>query len=277
MANPWLSRRVLNYAHQGGALEAPSSTLYALHRALRVGATALELDAHLTADDQLVLAHDGTVDRLTDGTGAINALTLAELRKLDAAYHFAFEEKPGAFPFRGRAPADPELRIPTLDEVLEAFPRTFLNLDIKAGEEKSEACALALARALLARNRDGDFIVASFDDSLTEAFSRAAPGIATSVGMSAAMAIWQAVHEGKPLPPISHLALQLPAQFQDTAVVTAELVGRAHEAGIAVHVWTVNEASEMERLCELGVDGLITDRPSLCAQVLESRGVTYRG
>jgi glycerophosphoryl diester phosphodiesterase len=277
MPNPWLTRRVLNYAHQGGALEAPSSTLYALHRALQVGATALELDAHLTRDGRIVLAHDPTVDRLTNGTGEIHSLTLEELRQLDAAYRFELEEKPGAFPFRGRGPADREFRIPTLDEVLEAFPRTFLNFDIKAGEESSAACALALAQALGKTGRESDFIVASFDDALTEAFSRAAPQIGTSIGMGGAMAVWQAVQDRGPLPAMRHLALQLPAHFQDVEVVTSELVARAHQAQLAVHVWTVNDATEMERLVALGVDGLITDRPSVCARVLHSRGMAYRG
>src|SRR6185437_3338196 len=173
MANPWLSRRVLNYAHQGGALEAPSSTLYALHRALEVGATALELDVHLTRDEQIVVAHDTTVERLTDGVGAICDLELAQLCKLDAAHRFAFDDKPGEFPFRGRGPADAAFRIPTLAEVLEAFPRTFLNFDVKAGSENAIGCARALARAL--RPHASRVIVASFDDALTEAVRDEAP------------------------------------------------------------------------------------------------------
>lgn len=275
MGNPWLTRRVLNYAHQGGALEAPSSTLYALHRALQVGATALELDVHLTRDRQIVVAHDTTVDRLTNGQGAIADLDLAELRALDAAYRFSTPEQPDAFPHRGRGPKDPAFRVPTLDEVLEAFPKIFLNFDIKSGPG-AKACAAGLARALQAHGRRDDVIVASFEDELTDLFGALAPEVGTSAGTNVAMLVFQAVQEEAPLPPMRHLALQLPAQFQGTAVVDAKLVARAHDAGLAVHAWTVNDEAEMERLLEAGLDGLITDRPSLCASVLARRGVAYR-
>src|SRR5438874_10252841 len=135
--NPWLSRRVLNYAHQGGAREAPSSTLCALRQAMTRGATALELDVHATADRELVVCHDATVDRTTDATGAIAEMKLAELRSLDNAYWWApgevvaTDRAVGDYVYRGRAPADHDFGIATLREVLEAFPAVFLNLDIK--------------------------------------------------------------------------------------------------------------------------------------------------
>src|ERR1700687_756037 len=105
-ANPWLDRRVLNYAHQGGAREAPSSTLFALHRAVAAGADALELDVHDTADGHLVVCHDETVDRTTDGKGPIADLTLADLQSLDNAYWWV----PGEVVAHGRPDADYPLR-----------------------------------------------------------------------------------------------------------------------------------------------------------------------
>src|SRR2546423_5277078 len=128
VSNPWLSGRVLNYAHQGGAAEAPSSTLLALHRAVEVGADALELDVHATADGHLVVCHDATVDATTDGAGPIAAMTLAEVQALDNGYRFGGD---GDFPYRGRAPADRSLGVATLAEGLDAFPGVYLNLDIK--------------------------------------------------------------------------------------------------------------------------------------------------
>jgi len=122
--NPWLDRRVLAYAHQGGAWEAPSSTLHAIRAALAAGATGIELDVHATADGELVVCHDATVDRTTNGCGPIASLTLEEVRVLDNGYWFVpgADAAPGltpeAYPFRGRAPEDRDFRIATLREVL---------------------------------------------------------------------------------------------------------------------------------------------------------------
>src|SRR5665213_4107507 len=127
-SGPWLDRRIIAYAHQGGAWEAPSSTLYAIGNALAAGATAIELDVHATADHHLVVSHDPTVDRTTEGTGEIASMTLAEIRKLDNSYWWVpgsdvdHDQPPGAYPFRGRAPDDPDFGIVTLEEVLERFP-----------------------------------------------------------------------------------------------------------------------------------------------------------
>src|SRR5207248_1003596 len=133
-------------AHQGGAGEAPSSTLLALRLAVAAGADALELDVHATSDGELVVCHDATVDATTDGTGAIADMTLAEVRRLDNGY--GFTDGSGGHPYRGRAPGDPELRVATLREVLEAFPDVFLNLDIKQTAPEVTPYEAALAALL---------------------------------------------------------------------------------------------------------------------------------
>src|ERR1700677_1640735 len=122
--SPWLERRLIAYAHQGGAWECPSSTLFAIERALAAGATAIELDVHATADGELVVCHDATVDRTTAASGTIASFTLAELRRLDFSYWFipGADVSPGRdeqdYPYRGRAPEDPHFGISTLREVL---------------------------------------------------------------------------------------------------------------------------------------------------------------
>jgi glycerophosphoryl diester phosphodiesterase len=159
VSNPWLDRRVLNYAHQGGAREAPSSTLLALRQAVAAGADALELDVHATADRQLVVCHDATVDRTTNAAGPITSFTLAELQALDNAYWWVPGEvvapdRPEAeYVYRGRAPLDPSLRVAALREVLEEFPHVFLNLDIKQTAPAVEPYEADLADIL--RRTDG--------------------------------------------------------------------------------------------------------------------------
>jgi glycerophosphoryl diester phosphodiesterase len=265
-ANPWLDRRVLNYAHQGGAAEAPSSTLFALRRAVAAGADALELDVHATSDGELVVCHDGTVDATTDGAGAIADMSSAEIRSLDNAYRF--QDDNGGFPYRGRAPDDREFAVATLREVLEAFPHVFLNLDIKQTAPAVKPYEEALANLLREFGRSDDVIVASFLDNATDAFSQHAPEVSTSFGTMGTAQFWRAVQDGEPPPAARHHALQVPPSFGDRTVVDERFVTVAHDLGIAVHVWTIDDPDEMARLLALDVDGIITDKPSVLSSVL---------
>ncbi len=284
-ANPWLDRRVLTYAHQCGAWEAPSSTLFALRRALELGVTGIELDVHATADRHLVVCHDGTVDRTTNSHGPIHSMTLAELRSLDNAYWFVpgGDETQGltpeSYPYRGRAPEHAEFGVATLAEVLDVLddhPRVALNLDIKQTAPAVEPYEDLLARELAGRRHTDRIIVASFLDVATDAFARYSPDIATSAGTLATAMFWRAVHEGETPPVSSHVALQVPATQGDLVVVDALLVSAAHEHGMAVHVWTINDEPEMARLLDLGVDGLISDLPTPLVALVTARGLAYR-
>jgi glycerophosphoryl diester phosphodiesterase len=277
----WLDRRVIAYAHQGGAWEAPSSTIHAIRAAVAAGATGIELDVHATSDGELVVSHDPTVDRTTDGTGEIAGLPLAHLRTLDNAYWWApgADVSPGlapdAYPYRGRAPADRTFGIATLEEVLEEFAGVVLNLDIKRTAPVVAPYEEALARLLHRFGRRDDVIVASFLDAATDAFSAFAPGVPTSAGTAAVAAFYQAVRDGLEPEPMRHVALQVPASFGGVPLVDERFVAEAHRAGLAVHVWTIEEEAEMERLCDLGVDGLITDRPTALVGVLRRRSAGW--
>jgi glycerophosphoryl diester phosphodiesterase len=281
VTNPWLERRVLNYAHQGGAKEGPSSTLWAMRRAVGGGAHAIELDVHMTADRQIVVCHDATVDRTTNGSGAIADMTLAEVQSLDNAYWWVegsvvdHDATDDSYLLRGRAPEDPELRICTLAEVLQTFPDVFLNLDIKQTAPAVESYEAVLADVLREHGGTDRIIVASFEDRSTEIFREHAPEIATSVGTNGTAEIFFALRDGREPPATPHVALQVPASFGETRVVTAEFVEGAHRHGLAVHVWTIDDPSEMTELVDLGVDGVITDRPSLFEAVLTDKGVRY--
>jgi len=283
--NPWLGRRVISYAHQGGAWEAPSSTLFAVRRALDLGATGIELDVHATADGYLVVSHDGTVDRTTNGQGSIHSLSLADVRALDNAYWFApgADVSPGldagAYPYRGRAPDDREFGIATLDEVLgllDDHPGVALNLDIKATAPAVEPYEERLAATLAGHDHGDRVIVASFLDVASEAFRGYAPEMATSAGTLTVADFWRALADGRQPPALGHVALQVPAVYGDQVLVDERFVTAAHEQGLAVHVWTINEESEMGRLLDLGVDGIISDLPTTLVALLEQRDLAWR-
>jgi glycerophosphoryl diester phosphodiesterase len=281
---------VLNFAHQGGDLEAPSNTLYAFAEAVAKGADAIELDVHATADGELVVIHDAAVDRTTGGSGRVDSKSLAGLRALDAAHWFV----PGAGPvrgaeentyvFRGIATGQrpsPEgyragdFRIPTLREVLERFPHVYVNIDIKGAAPETTPYEAALAELLREYGRSDDVIVASFVDEALEAFKRLAPDVSTAVGRGQAEALWRGMLRGAEYDGGAdrHHAVQVPITFSGQQVVSASFVEQAHAAGLAVHVWTVDDRPAMEWLLDVGVDGIITSRPSLLDEVLRKRRI----
>ena len=229
-----------------------------------VGAHALELDVHCTRDGHLVVCHDATVDATTDGTGRIAEMTLSEVQALDNGYRFGADQ---GFPFRGQGHG-----IATLDEVLEAFPTTFLNFDIKETAPTVPPYEEKLAATLRRFGRADDVIVASFLDGATAAFATFAPEVSTSAGTMAVAQFWQAVQNDTDAPAMIHHALQVPPDYDGTVIVDERFVARAHDAGLAVHVWTIDDAAEMERLLALDVDGIMTDRPSVLAGVLSATG-----
>jgi glycerophosphoryl diester phosphodiesterase len=276
----WLERRVIAYAHQGGAWESPSSTLHTIAHALEVGATGIELDVHATADGELVVCHDATVDRTTASSGTIASFTLEQLRAMDFSYWWipGADVTPGRpdseYPYRGRAPGDPTFGIATLREVLEAFPGVVLNLDIKQTAPVVPPYEEALARLLAEYERGDDVIVASFLDPATDAFSKFSD-VATSAGTMATAEAWRAVQAGEPLPDMAAVAYQVPERQGDLVVVDERFVAAAHAAGQAVHVWTVNDSDSMERLLGLGVDGIISDVPTTLCSVLSEADVAW--
>lgn len=297
--NPWLERRVLHIAHQGGEIEAPSDTLYAFQTALDKGADVLEMDVHATADGEVVVLHDTTVDRTTDGSGRVDQLTLAQIKQLDAAHWFVpgcgtcHDRPANDYTLRGYATGDRELTgdlaefepndftIPTLREVLERFPDVPVNIEIKDGPPDTASYAATVANLLAEFDRTDDAIVVAFDDRHVEEFKLHAPQVhtATATGQAALFTLSsQAALPGTPNP--RYVALQVPITFTATdgvavEVVTEDFVADAHANGLAVHVWTINDRATMEWLVEIGVDGIMTDRPTLLEQVLAERGVRW--
>ena len=278
-----MERRVLNFAHQGGAWEAPSSTLLAMRQAVAGGAHALELDVHATADRELVVCHDPTVERTTNGSGPIASMRLEELQTLDNAFWWVpgTDVAPGRdaadYPLRGRAPLDASLRIATLREVLEEFPDIFLNLDIKQTAPAVEPYEDLLADLLHQYGRGDDVIVASFHDSATAAFAAFAPDIALAYGTTAIALFLGAVRGGSEPPDVDNVAFQVPTEFLGMTIVDEAFVAAAHRSGAAVHVWTIDDEVEMHRLLDLGADGIVTNRPVALAAVLSERRVAWNG
>jgi glycerophosphoryl diester phosphodiesterase len=285
--NPWLERRILNIAHQGGETEAPSNTLYALKTAKEKGADVLEIDVHATADRELVVLHDTTVDRTTNGTGRVDAMTLEQIQQFDAAHWFVpgcgtcHGKDESAYALRGYATGErklngrmkdfarSDLTVPTLREVLETFPDELINIEIKRTAPQTAPYEKELAALLAQFGRTDDTIVVSFLDHAIEAFKLHAPEVDTATATAETAAFWASAQGPLPgAPNPRYQALQVPVQLNGITVVTPEFVAKAHANGLAVHVWTINDRAEMEALIEMGVDGIMTDRPTLLEEVL---------
>jgi len=231
---------------------------------IAAGAERLELDVHATADGHVVVLHDATVDRTTDGTGAVRTLSLAAVKCLDAGYRFAGPA--GDFPFRGRG-----VRVPTLAEVLAAHPGVPLNIEIKQAEPPIEAAVLAVLDGYGAREQT---LLAAEDAAIMARIRAAAPAMLTSFSAAEVADFVFRVREGRLgeyRPP--GVALQVPPAYAGIPIVTPETVAAAHALGVEVHVWTIDEEAQMERLLDLGVDGIMTDFPALGAAVLRRRGL----
>lgn len=251
---------VLVIAHQGGNLVRPDNTLLAFEHAVALGVDVLEMDISGTSDGTLVVMHDLTVDRTTNGLGPITGMTLAEIQGLDAAYNWSIDDG-ATFPYRGRG-----VTVPALEEVFLAFPDMRMNIEIK----QQEPSIVAPFCQLLRDHRMTDqVLVASFHPETMTEFRQACPEVATSavepeirlffaLNMARLAAIYQAPAE----------AFQVPEYSGDLHVVTERFVRNAHRHNLDVHVWTVNEESAMQRLLDLGVDGIITDRPDLLLGLL---------
>jgi glycerophosphoryl diester phosphodiesterase len=279
----WTSRRVIAFAHQGGAFEGPSSTLAAIGDALSNGASAVELDVHATKDRHIVVCHDESVDRTTNHHGEIASLTLSQLREMDNAYWWiegaavSPGEDSSRYVHRGKAPMDRRFAIATLEEVSEAFPGVLLNMDIKRTAPDVEPYEQLLYDELRRLDRTRSVIVASFLDHAIQAFRRIAPGVATSAATEETAAFFFSIQGASApiVPPV--VAFQVPATFGDVTVVDENFVRQAHANDVAVHVWTINDVRDMERLVDLGVDGIVSDTPTPLAQVLQRRGCAWDG
>jgi len=258
-------RRPLVMAHRGGAGLWPENTARAFAGAVSLGADVLEMDLHGTRDGALVVIHDATVDRTTNGAGRVGALTLAELKRLDAGYRWT-KDGGQTFPFRGK-----NITVPTLVEVLGEFPQARLNIDIKQAQP---SLVESFCGTLRRGRATGRVTVASFSTETLAEFRRECPEVATSAGTDEVFALAADLQAGRAAAATGRApfrAVQVPETMGGRVWLTAELVAAAHGRGLEVHVWTVNEEAGMRRLIALGVDGIMTDYPDKLIALLKQR------
>lgn len=250
----------IRFAHRGSRVLCPENTWYAFDMAVSdLGYRYVETDIQVTSDGVVVLFHDDTLERTTNGVGSVSEWIWDDLRHLDAAYHFSTDE--GSFPLR-----DTGVGVSRLDDTFDRYPDVHFNIDLKA--PRSE---WAVADVLKTMDREDSTLIGSFSDKRIARFRRITRGrVATSAGPRASIAAFFASRIGRNAPAAAD-AYQLP--FRTRGIVADQrLVDAVHGAGSQIHLWTVNQKQDMEKFLDMGVDGIITDRPDVLNEVMAERG-----
>ena len=235
----------LAFAHRGGASEHPENTMLAFESAVRLGYRYLETDVHVTADGVLTAFHDDVLDRVTDCTGRVCELPWSEVS-------------------RARIGGEP---IPLLEEILATWPDVRVNIDAK-----DDASVVPLAAVIDRAGAHDRVCVGSFQEARLRRFRRLTDGrVCTSMGRSAIVRLRTASY-GPPAGRFGAGCVQVPVRSGRIQLADLRFVAAAHRRGLQVHVWTIDDPVEMDRLLDLGVDGIMTDRPAVLREVLEGRG-----
>lgn len=247
--------------HRGAAALYPENTLHGFLRAAsECQVDMIELDVRASADGHCVVIHDASVDRTTDGTGAVEDLTLEELRRLDAGYRFT-PDGGRSYPFRGQG-----IGIPTIDEVLAALPTMRFVVEVKEGRvQRPLLDALVEARAT-----DRVIVAGERHEDRALLFAEYPGPVSGSVEQLIRFSVLTRLRLDWVWAPRIDVA-SVPEMWKGRRVVTPRMIADFHRHGIAVQVWTINEPEDMERLLDWGVDGIVTDRPDLLRQVLADR------
>lgn len=258
--SPFLSsHRPLVIAHQGGQGLYPSNTIYALEKAYALGVDIFELDIHLSKDGHIVVIHDATVDRTTNGHGKITEMNLSEIQALDAGYYWTTDNT--NYPYRNQG-----IQIPTLAEVFESFPSIPIIVDIK---QNQPSLVHNLSQLLYKHNKSDDVIIGCYSGTTLNNFRTLCPSIPTSMYTQEVrnMVIYNYTRLNALFKPKA-VAAQVPMKSGKIQIINPRFLRLAKQRNMAVHVWTINKTEEMEYLINLGVDGIMTDYPNLLLDVI---------
>jgi glycerophosphoryl diester phosphodiesterase len=245
------------FAHRGGCALGPENTIAAFDRGLAAGADGLELDVRLSADGMVVVCHDETLDRTTDGMGPVSMKTAAQLSRVDAGYHFT--DAAGTHPFRGCG-----VNVPTLRAVLERYPSALMIVEMKPDTAEMASAVVAEIRRAGAVDR----VCAAGYGSRSLAAARAAlPAMASGASRTEVRLALYRSWAAWPVVRPAYGGYQVPEHAGTLRIVSPRFIRHAHRAGLDVQVWTVDEADDMQRLLAWGADALISNRPDLAVTV----------
>jgi len=261
MREPFLNPMPIVVAHRGDSRHYPENTLPAFQSAVQMHIDVIETDVHLSKDGHIVVWHDATLERNTDGSGTIENHTLAELRRFDAGYTFT-QDGGATYPFRGKG-----VHLATFQEVLEACPFQRFNVDLKS---KTPAIVQAFVALVHNQKAEDRVLCASFHLSHLQVIRRLCPAILTSVSTLEVLPLLFKQKRGllpRQLETGRTVVFQVPVRQWGIEVVTPSFIRDFHDRGAVIQVWTINDPQEMRRLFTMGVDSIMTDDPATVIEV----------
>ncbi len=265
----------------------PENTLEAFQKSADMGVDILEMDIRMTKDGHLVVIHDKTIDRTTNGSGLVKEMTLAEIQSYDAAYYFSTDKKfnnvknkqdyigisneKAVFPLR-----DSGVKIPTLKQIFLRFPQKRMIIEMK---QKTPSIVKPFCKLIQKSKKENHVLAASFDQDTLEEFRQLCPEVTTSAGAKETFQFFllQKLSLSSVLSPTA-TALQVPEALNfsfagfsiNIQVISDDFMESAHNKNMVVHVWTVNEEEQMKRLIFQRVDGIMTDYPDRLKSLMNS-------
>ncbi|HBY90513.1 MAG: glycerophosphodiester phosphodiesterase [Ruoffia tabacinasalis] len=257
--------RPLNIAHRGGCALAPEETLEAFARSAQAGADMFEYDVHITKDGYLIASHDPTVDRITDGSGYINQLTLTEIKSFDAGV--TFQDLEGNYPYQ-----DQGVQLATVEEIFLLFPHTPAVIELKDTNDPAlyEDLIQEMWRLIQKYHMEDKVVIGSFDHKINRRFKEVSQGqVAIGAGVSEATSyLTKMILRLNGLAHTDAQAFQLPTTQHGLDLTQKNIINGSRQRGLDVYYWTINDEGTMRDLIAKGVDGIMTDNPELLEKVL---------
>lgn len=260
------AQRIVLLAHRGTSTEAPENTAPAFEFAVHNQADILEIDVRLSRDQRVIVIHDETLDRTTNGHGLVRHALLADLKKLDAAYRF--QPVAGTKSYKGIA-------LLTLPELFIQFPGIGVNIDIKDNDPDAVDAVVRNIEECAASARCR---VASFHDGVLRYCRERYPLIKTSAGMADVKRFyWWYLTGQRGAPPLASSLFQLPTRYFGLSLSSQRFINAIHGADAAINYWTINEPKQMIGLLQKGADGIVTDRADLALPVFKQQRDSLNG
>lgn len=263
--HPWFDQfnnypLVIAHADDTGQGLWPGNTMLFLESVAELGVDGLEMDAHMTRDGHVVLMHDDTVDRTTDGAGLISNMTLEEIKALEVGGNWS-QDDGATYPYRSQ-----RLQVPTVEEVFQRFPDYPMVIEIK---QETPSMADPFCALIREYGMSEKVLVPSFSDQAINEFRAACPEVATAASGDEvrSFVIANFLLATNLLNP-AYQAFQVPEESSGIPVVIPHFVNSAQDHNLQVHIWTINDAHDMKRFLEMGVNGIMTDRPDILLDIL---------